>query len=73
MTDDYILSKQEARVIIPLCAGKLYKEIADEMNISINTVKKHTKSIYVKMHVRNRTEACNKYILTHSASFVTVA
>ena len=56
-----LLSPPELRVIDKLCNGKLYKEIAHESNISINTVKKHLKSIYRKLEVSNRKSACNKF------------
>jgi len=46
----------------PLCNGRLYKEIADDHNISINTVKKHLKNVYRKLGVHNRTNACNKFL-----------
>jgi DNA-binding NarL/FixJ family response regulator len=61
MKNPYGLTKQETRLMSPLCAGKLYKEIAEEFHITLNTVKKHIKSIYPKLEVRNRTEACIKY------------
>lgn len=56
-----LLSPPELKVLDKLCLGKLYKEIAHESNISINTVKKHLKSIYRKLEVRNRKTACNKF------------
>ncbi len=59
-----LLSPAESRVLEKLCLGKLYKEIAHESNISINTVKKHLKNIYRKMEVRNRKSACLKYAET---------
>jgi DNA-binding CsgD family transcriptional regulator len=37
----------------------MYKEIADIMGISINTVKNHNKTIFARMNVSSRTEACN--------------
>ena len=55
------LSKQETKVLMALSGGSLYKEIAAEHFISINTVKKHCKNIYRKLEVRNRTQAANKY------------
>lgn len=51
------LSRQEGRVLAELASGSLYKEIAIELNISINTVKKHLKNIYRKLDVRNRKHA----------------
>jgi len=51
------LSKQEVRVLNELANGSLYKEIAIELSISINTVKKHLKNIYKKLEVKNRKHA----------------
>lgn len=55
------LSEKETEIISLLSTGKLYKEIADELNISIDTVKKHCGAIYRKLHVQNRTEAINAF------------
>ena len=52
-----ILTKREAEVLKHLANGCLYKEIAANTSISIETVKKHTKNIYKKLSARNRTEA----------------
>jgi DNA-binding NarL/FixJ family response regulator len=54
-----LLTKREAEILIQLAGGSLYKEIAVSSSISIETVKKHTKNIYKKLSVRNRTEAAN--------------
>jgi len=55
-----ILSSRENEVLDNLAKGLLYKEIADKLNISINTVRQHIHNIYEKLHVKNRTEAINK-------------
>ena len=39
----------------------LYKEIAANLFISPETVRKHVYHIYEKLHVNNRVEAVNKY------------
>ena len=39
-----------------------YKEIASYLNVSINTVKKHTKNIYRKLGVGKRAAAIEKYL-----------
>lgn len=39
---------REFDIIRELVMGKSYQEIADDMNISVNTVKGHLKSIYAK-------------------------
>jgi DNA-binding NarL/FixJ family response regulator len=51
------LTKRETEIIYLLEKGLLYKEIAAQKDISIETVKKHSKNIYRKLGVRNRTEA----------------
>jgi DNA-binding NarL/FixJ family response regulator len=55
------LTKAEKLVYNILLKGKLDKEIADLLSISLNTVKKHNKSIYRKLKVRNRLEAILVY------------
>lgn len=50
------------RIILSLLAnGLMYKEMAAMQNVNINTIKKHCKSIYKKLKVRNRTEAANYF------------
>lgn len=53
------LSKQEEKVLTVLAGGRMYKEIAGELNISINTVKKHLKNVYRKLEVSNRKHAAS--------------
>ncbi len=55
------LTKREQEVLEALAKGYLYKEIAHRLTISIDTVKKHSKNIYRKLNVRNRTEAANHF------------
>ncbi len=43
-----------------LAQGHLYKEIADQLGLSIETVRTHIRNIYDRLHVRSRTEAVNK-------------
>ncbi len=50
------LTVREQQIIQILIRGKLDKEIADELDISLDTVKKHNKSIYKKLNARNRSE-----------------
>lgn len=58
---DKILTKREKEVLSELAKGLLYKNIATELNISIETVKSHCHHIYEKLHATTRTEALNKY------------
>ena len=50
------LSVREREVFNLIVAGKANKEIASEVNISVNTVKFHVKNIYVKLNVKSRKE-----------------
>ena len=54
------LSKRENEILQLLAKGLLYKEIADQITISVGTVRQHIHKIYEKLHVQNRTEAINK-------------
>lgn len=57
----YGLSMRETEVVELLAKGLLYKEIAFQLAISVETVRRHCFNIYEKLHVENRTEAVNKY------------
>ncbi|MFL5740858.1 MAG: response regulator [Flavisolibacter sp.] len=54
------LSVRENEILYHLSKGLLYKEIADQLTISVSTVRQHIHKIYDKLHVQNRTEAINK-------------
>ncbi|MBS1571351.1 MAG: response regulator transcription factor [Bacteroidetes bacterium] len=54
-----ILTHAEQHIIEAISKGRLYKEIADEKCISIETVKKHINNIYRKLGVNNKVEAIN--------------
>jgi len=54
------LSGRENEILQLLAKGLLYKEIADQLSISVSTVRQHIHKIYEKLHVQNRTEAINK-------------
>jgi len=54
------LSNRENEILQLLAKGLLYKEIANQLNISVSTVRQHIHHIYEKLHVQNRTEAINK-------------
>jgi DNA-binding NarL/FixJ family response regulator len=55
-----LLSKREQEVLKLLSKGYLYKEIANHLNITLSTVKRHLQHIYTKLQVQNKTEAVNK-------------
>jgi DNA-binding NarL/FixJ family response regulator len=54
------LTDRERAVLNALSEGQQYKEIADNLGISINTVRQYIKSIYEKLHVNTRGEAVRK-------------
>lgn len=56
-----ILSNREKEILEWLAKGMLYKEIAAQLFISPETVRKHVYHMYDKLHVSNRIEAVNKY------------
>lgn len=56
------LSKRETDVVQLVAEGLANKEIADRLQLSIETVRGHLKNIYEKLHVRSRTEAAVKYL-----------
>jgi DNA-binding NarL/FixJ family response regulator len=55
-----VLTRREIQILQSLKKGYFYKEVGNELNISVDTVKKHVKNIYTKLDVRNKTEALNK-------------
>lgn len=55
------LSTREKEILEQLSKGLMYKEIAAELHISAETVRKHVYHVYEKLHVTNRIEAVNKY------------
>ena len=56
----YSLSEKEKEVLTHLVAGKSFKMIAAECNITYETVRTHIKHIYEKLHVHSSTEAVSK-------------
>jgi DNA-binding NarL/FixJ family response regulator len=54
---DSLLTPREEEILSYLSKGYLYKEIAAELFISIDTVRTHIRKIYQKLQVRTRTEA----------------
>lgn len=62
------LTMREREVLEGLSKGFLYKEIADKMNISIETVRSFIRNIYEKLHVHSRTEAINMLRDSHHSN-----
>jgi DNA-binding NarL/FixJ family response regulator len=67
------LSPREREVLELLARGYLYKEIAEMLKISVQTVNTYIRRVYEKLHVRSRAQAVAKYAhlpmgATHSES-----
>ncbi len=56
------LAPGEKEFLDLLAKGYAYKEIADRMTISIDTVRSYVRTVYEKLHVHSRTEAVVKYL-----------
>jgi DNA-binding NarL/FixJ family response regulator len=56
------LSPREEAVLNCLAKGLTYKQIADQLSISIDTIRTYLRRIYSKLHVQSRTEAVAKYM-----------
>ncbi len=60
--DDFNLTERERDTLDLLAKGYLYKEIAHELGVKMETVSFRLGRIYKKLHVRTRTEAVMKYV-----------
>lgn len=56
-----VLTEREQEILEQLAKGLIYKEIAANVNLSPETVRKHVYNIYLKLHVSNRVEAVNRF------------
>ena len=56
-----VLSPRENEILEYLSKGLMYKEIASQLILSPETVRKHVYHIYEKLHVTNRVAAVNKF------------
>lgn len=54
------LSRREQEIIQVLAKGYRYKEIADQLFLSQETIRTHIRNIYEKLHVNSRSEALKK-------------
>ncbi len=55
--NEIAISSKERIILENLAVGKNYKSIADELNISVHTVRYHIKNIYSKLHASSQSEA----------------
>lgn len=54
------LTKREHELVQLLSEGYRYKEIADKLELSIETVRTYIRAVYGKLQVHSRTDALNK-------------
>lgn len=62
-TSEYNLSQREIEIMKLLSKGLSYKMVAEELFISIDTVRSYIKRIYEKLHVHSITEAIHKVFI----------
>ncbi len=55
-----LLSPREREVLELLARGDAYKQIADKLGVSLETVRMNVKNLYTKLHVHSRGEAVAK-------------
>jgi DNA-binding NarL/FixJ family response regulator len=56
------LSSREQMVLDCLAKGLTYNQTADQLGVSIDTVRTYIRRVYEKLHVQSRTEAVAKYL-----------
>jgi DNA-binding NarL/FixJ family response regulator len=56
------LSSRQSEILRLLVDGKTYKELAEELFISVETVRTHIKKMYKILHVHNKAEAITKFM-----------
>jgi DNA-binding NarL/FixJ family response regulator len=59
-SDDYQLTERELDILRLLADGLVKKEIADRLDITLNTVSTHLRKVYTKLHVGTNTGAVAK-------------
>jgi DNA-binding NarL/FixJ family response regulator len=62
--EDEGLSTRERQVLQFLAQGFAYKQIGDELGVSIDTTRTYIRRIYEKLHVHSRTEAVVRFLGT---------
>ena len=55
------LTNREQEILRLLAKGYMYKEIADQLGVTMSTIRTHVTAVYEKLHVHSRTEAAMKY------------
>jgi DNA-binding NarL/FixJ family response regulator len=56
------LTRREQEILALLAKGYLYKEIGEQLGITLSTVRAHLHTVYEKLHVQSRTQAVVKFL-----------
>jgi DNA-binding NarL/FixJ family response regulator len=56
-----MLTSREMDIVNGIIDGLSYKLIADRLNISIDTVRKHIKNVYRKLHINSKSQLLQQY------------
>lgn len=62
INESQILNNRESDVVNLILEGKSYKMTADELGLSINTVRSHIKSVYKKLNINSNIELANIFM-----------
>ena len=57
-----LLTDRQIQILEGLVDGKSYAGIADDLGLSVETVRSHIKRMYKTLHVNNKVEAIRKYL-----------
>ena len=60
LQEDIKLTTREVEVLEQLSKGLKYNAIADNLFLSVGTIRKHVENIYSKLQVHNKLEAIQK-------------
>ena len=65
LLDSYGLTDRETEIVLLVCRGIGTKEIANELSISVHTVRDHLKAIFTKSNVNSRPELVARLFTNH--------
>lgn len=55
-----VLTQTDKQILLKTSEGMTNKQIVEEMNLSVNTIKTHKSRIFAKLNVRSIAEALTK-------------
>ena len=62
---DEVLTTREIEIVNGITDGLSYKLVANKLNVSIDTVRKHIKNVYKKLQIHSKAELLSKYFKNH--------